>query len=399
MHPGRTVARILVVWMCVACAMQAPRSSFAASSSSMKPPLVIGHRGASGYRPEHTLAAYELAIEQGADFIEPDLVITRDGVLVARHENEIGGTTDVATHPEFANRRTTKTIDGQTLTGWFTEDFTLAELRTLRARERIPQVRPANTRYDGQLEILTFVEIIAFVKATNARRAQAALEKDEPAHPVGLYPETKHPTYFRTLGLPLEEPLVASLRKEGYDDERAPVIIQSFETGNLRRLKSLTRVRLVQLVDSGAPFDFVAAGDPRTYADLTTPAGLREIATYASGLGAAKELVIPRTPSGELGEPTSLVSDAHAAGLCVHAWTFRAENPFLPSNLRSGEERTGHGQLALEVKAYLDAGVDGIFTDHPDIAAQARDSSPVDYSRVGSSCESGINTALNSVQD
>lgn len=337
-------------------------------------PLVIGHRGASGYRPEHTLAAYELAIGQGADFIEPDLVSTRDGVLVARHENEIGGTTNVASHTGFASRRTTKTIDGRPLDGWFTEDFTLAELKTLRARERIPRVRPGNTQFDGQFEVPTLDEVIALVQSVNKARQEAASRNGDPAPaPIGLYPELKHSTYFRSIGLPLEEPLVEILKREGYDSTGAPVIIQSFETANLRRLRSLTRARLAQLIDdSGAPYDFIASGDNRTYADLVTPAGLKDIATYASGIGAAKELIIPRLESGQLGEPTSLVADAHAAGLCVHAWTFRAENAFLPPDLKAGEAPQDTGNLAAEIGLYLAAGVDGVFSDHPDIAVLSR---------------------------
>ncbi|HYQ34120.1 MAG TPA: glycerophosphodiester phosphodiesterase [Lapillicoccus sp.] len=323
----------------------------AAVTPSLVEPVVIGHRGASGYRPEHTLAAYELAIAQGADYIEPDLVSTKDGVLVARHENEIGGTTDVADHPEFADRRTTKTIDGRAVTGWFTEDFTYKELRTLRAKERLPQVRPDNTAYDGQERIPTFDEVIKL-----ARREG-----------VGIYPETKHPTYFDSIGLSLEEPLVAALEKRHWDDADDPVIIQSFETANLRELDTMVDVPLAQLVDaSGTPYDFTAAGDPRTYTDLLTPAGLAWIATYADGVGVNKERVLPRT-GGATTVPSPVVGDAHAEGLIVHVWTLRRENQFMATNFRIGTDPNAPGDLAAEARAFLDAGVDGIFSDNPDL--------------------------------
>src|ERR671921_656896 len=284
-------------------------------------PIVIGHRGACGHRPEHTQASYELAAHLGADFLEPDLVSTRDGVLVARHENEISTTTDVASRPEFAARRTTKTIDGVPLTGWFTEDFTLAELRTLRAKERIPDLRPDNTAFDGLYQVPTFQEVIDLAKRAG----------------VGIYPETKHPTYFDSIGLSLEEPLLATLRANGYQGPKAKVFIQSFETSNLKELHTRTRVPLVQLIDEvGAPYDLVVAGDPRTYADLVTPEGLAEIATYADGIGPSKDLIVPRDAAGNLLDPTSLVRDAHRVGLVVHPWTFRRENNFLPLDFRQG---------------------------------------------------------------
>ncbi|HEV2797915.1 MAG TPA: glycerophosphodiester phosphodiesterase [Nocardioides sp.] len=318
---------------------------------SLVEPIVIGHRGASGYRPEHTLAAYELAIEQGADYIEPDLVSTKDGVLVARHENEIGGTTDVADHPEFADRRTTKTIDGRPVTGWFTEDFTYKELRTLRAKERLPLVRPDNTAYDGQERIPTLDDVIKL-----ARREG-----------VGIYPETKHPTYFDAIGLSLEEPLVAALEKRHWDDADDPVIIQSFETANLRDLDTMVEVPLAQLVDaSGKPYDFTAAGDPRTYTDLLTPAGLTWIATYADGVGVHKDRVLPRT-GGATTVPSTVVADAHALDLIVHVWTLRRENQFMATNFRIGSDPNAPGDLAAEARAFLDAGVDGIFSDNPDL--------------------------------
>ena len=320
------------------------------AASSLSAPIVIAHRGASGYRPEHTIAAYELAIAQGADVIEPDLVPTRDGALVARHENEISETTDVAAHPEFATRKTTKTIDGQSLTGWFTEDFTLAELKTLRARERLPLLRPDNTAYDGQQAIPTFEEVIALAKK----------------HNVAIYPETKHPSYFASIGKGTDAPLVAALQKAGWDSAEAPVFIQSFEVKNLQRLKGMTKVRLIQLVDGeGAPAD----GAAPSYAAIVSPAGLKAVATYAWGLGPNKGMLF----AGDTPTPTTLVADAHAAGLRVHPWTYRAENYFLPSRFRSGINPRGHGDVAAEISAALRLGIDGFFTDFPDIGVKMRD--------------------------
>lgn len=316
-------------------------------------PVVIAHRGASGYRPEHTLAAYRMAIRQGADYIEPDLVSTRDGVLVARHENEISQTTDVALRPQFADRRTTKVVDGRELTGWFTEDFTLAELRSLRAVERLPHLRPENTHYDRAFRIPTFAEILDLAQRESRRRGVV----------VGVYPETKHPSYFAALGLGLERPLLAELRSRHLDRPNSPVLVQSFETANLRWLARTSRVPLVQLVDAtGAPNDLVAVGDDRPYADLVTPAGLRTVASYAAAIGVAKHLVLPRDGGGAVGAPSTLVADARAAGLAVHVWTLRAEADFRPAGL----------DAHAEVAAFLDAGVDGIFTDHPDIAVEVR---------------------------
>lgn len=341
-------------------------------------PLIIGHRGASGYVPEHTLASYFLAIQQGADFVEPDLVSSRDGVLVARHENEIGGTTDVAQHPEFAARRTTRSIDGSSTQGWFTEDFTLAELKTLRARERIAQLRPANARFDGQFEIPTLDEILDLVQGADLLRSHAAQACAAPApRRIGIYPETKHPGYFSGIDLALEAPLLAALSRHGYAGRDAPVFIQSFETANLRRLRRLTELPLVQLVAAGgAPFDRVAAGDACTYADLITRSGLAQVAAYADAVGVEKTLVIPRTAQDTLGPPTTLVADAHAAGLLVHAWTFRAENHFLPVPLRKGTNPTDCGDLARELREYLHAGVDGVFIDQPIVGVRTRDALP-----------------------
>ncbi|WP_422921796.1 glycerophosphodiester phosphodiesterase [Sphingomonas liriopis] len=316
-------------------------------------PIVIAHRGASGSRPEHTLAAYDLAIDQGADFIEPDLVPTKDDVLVARHENAIGETTDVAAHPEFASRRTTKTIDGRTLTDWFVEDFTLAELKTLRARERLPKLRPGNTAYDGKLEIPTLAEIIALAK----RRTR------ETGRTIGIYPETKHPTYFARIGHPTDATLVAALRKAGWDSADAPVFIQSFEVKNLRHIHTLTKIRLIQLMaGEGGPAD----GATPSYAAMLTPVGLRQVATYAYGLGPDKAQLW----NGDVA--TTLVADAHAAGLRVHPWTYRAENVFLPARFRRGDDPATHGDIAGEIRRALGLGIDGFFTDYPLIGVDTR---------------------------
>lgn len=351
-------------------------------------PLVIAHRGASGYVPEHTLAAYWLAIEQGADYVEPDLVSTKDGVLVARHENAIAivnpdgsireATTDVAERPEFLSRKTTKVIDGTAITGWFTEDFTLAELKTLRARERLPQLRTANTRFDNMFEIPTLQEVLELVEQANQRRRQQAFAEGgvraaARVKPIGVYPETKHPTYFDSIGLSLEEPLVRTLHRNGYRGKDAPVFIQSFEVANLKDLARMTRLPLIQLLNgSGKPYDFVVSGDARGYADLAKPAGLKEIAAYASGIGANTNLMIPLR-NGTLGTPTSLVADAHAAGLLVHGWTFRAENTFLPNEFDSSSSPADLGDMAGQVKAFLRLGMNGFFTDHPWLGKQARD--------------------------
>jgi glycerophosphoryl diester phosphodiesterase len=319
-----------------------------AGAAEAKKPIVIAHRGASGYRPEHTLAAYALAARQGADFIEPDLVLTRDGVLVARHENEISGTTDVAAHPEFADRRTTKTIDGLGLTGWFTEDFTLDELRTLRAKERIPSLRPRNTAYDGRYRIPTFKEIIDLT-----RRLSRKLDRR-----IGLYPETKHPSYFRGIGLPLEKRLVKILRRNELHRRSAKVFVQSFEAGSLRRLNRRVGVRLVQLL-----------GIPAAPTDVES---LERIARYADGVGPSKEYLVPLDAKGRSLPPTGFVRRAHRAGLVVHPYTFRRENVFLPLELRDGEDPTAYGDLADELRQFFRLRVDGVFTDQPDTAVRAR---------------------------
>ncbi|MGW8063356.1 glycerophosphodiester phosphodiesterase [Streptomyces ziwulingensis] len=329
-------------------------------------PTVIGHRGASGYRPEHTFGAYELALDLGADIVEAgDLVPTRDGHLVCRHEPEIGGTTDVADHPEFADRKRTKLLDGVSTTGWFTEDFTLAELKTLRASERIPANRPHNTLYDGRWEIPTFEEVLRWQDEQTRRRGKQ----------VWIYPELKHPTYFRKLGLGTEERLARLLRRHGKDGKNSPVIIQSFEPTSIQRMNRLVGNPLAVLL-SGAnsrPWDFVETGDPRTTADLVTPKGLKEIASYAQGIGPTLDLIIPRDSAGRLTEPTTLVRDAHRAGLILHPYTLRNENPFLPAEFRRGTDPDAYGDVFAALRTYFATGIDGVFTDHPDTAVLARE--------------------------
>jgi glycerophosphoryl diester phosphodiesterase len=303
-------------------------SAVAGSSPS---PLIIGHRGASGHRPEHTFASYQLAAEMGADFIEPDLVSTKDGVLIARHENEIGGTTDVAT--KFPDRRRTKTIDGAEVSGWFSEDFTLAEIKTLRAKERLPF---RSHEYDGEFEVPTFDEVIALAQKLGKQLGR----------PIGVYPETKHPAYFRSIGLPLEDRLLASLTRYGWNSKESPVFIQSFEE-NLRQIRPRTTVRLIRLLEGKMPTD----------------AELLEIRSYADGIGPNSRMVIPVNADRTVKEPTDLVTRAHAAGLLVHIWTLRAEPVFLSPSY--------HGDFAAEFKQFRALGVDGIFTDFPDVAAKA----------------------------
>ncbi|MGW5041269.1 glycerophosphodiester phosphodiesterase [Streptomyces parvulus] len=329
-------------------------------------PTVIGHRGASGYRPEHTFGSYELALDMGADIVEAgDLVPTRDGHLVCRHEPEIGGTTDVAGHPEFADRKRTKLLDGVSTTGWFTEDFTLAELKTLRATERIPANRPHNSLYDGRWEIPTFEEVLRWQNEQTRRRGRQ----------VWIYPELKHPTYFRKLGLGTEERLARLLRKYGKDRGNSPVIVQSFEPTSIQRMNRLVGNPLAVLL-SGAntrPWDFVETGDPRTTADLVTPKGLREIASYAQGIGPTLDLIIPRDSAGRLTEPTTLVRDAHRAGLVLHPYTMRNENPFLPAEFRKGTDPDAYGDAFGAFRTYFATGIDGIFTDNPDTGVLARE--------------------------
>ena len=338
-------------------------------------PTLIAHRGASALRPEHTLAAYTQAIEDGANIIEPDLVSTKDGVLVARHENAIAilnpdgsvreATTDIVDRPEFASRKTTRMIDGNAITGWFTEDLTLAELKTLRARERIPAIRPANVAFNGQFQVPTFQEVIDLAKSKSIEKGRT----------IGVYPETKHPTYFKSIGLPLEKRLIDVLVLNGWNSKDAPVFIQSFEVANLKELRGLTTARIVQLLSSaGRPYDFVAAGatETRGYADLITPAGLKEIATYANGIGPSKDLVIP-VVNGALAAPTPLVTNARAAGLVMHVYTLRPENAFLPASLKKAPvtDNTLRGDSITEIQTFLQAGVDGFFTDDSAVGREA----------------------------
>ncbi|TQN44350.1 glycerophosphoryl diester phosphodiesterase [Blastococcus colisei] len=329
------------------------------------PLLVIGHRGASGYRPENTLAAYELAVHMGADYIETDLVPTADGALVARHENELTGTTDVAEHPEFAARRTTKSINGVAVTGWFTEDFTLAELRTLRAVERLPDLREENALYDGLFLVPTFGEVLE-LRETLSRTT---------GREIGVYVELKHPSYFDGIGRSLQEPLLAALGSAGLDAPGSPVVVASFETTALRELHAeAADVPLMQLVaGGGAPYDLVMAGDPRTYADLATPEGLAVLAEYADVVGPDKGWVIADPGDGRPAVPTSFVADAHAAGLLVHVWTFRNENASLPADLREGVRPEDFGQAITEQLRFWEAGVDGLIVDHADTGDLARD--------------------------
>lgn len=329
---------------------------------------IFGHRGASALRPEHTLASYAKAIEDGADYIEPDLCATSDGVLVARHENEIGGTTDVARHPEFAARKTDKIVDGRKVSGWFVEDFTLAELKRLRAIERLPQLRPQNAAMDGRFEVPTWAEIVDFTAAEAAKRGRT----------IGLVPELKHSTYFRSVGLALEDRFLDSLARHAYL-RTAPLEIQSFEIANLRHLRSRlghpANTRLMQLVEPGAgsPADVVATGKGPTYAEMVNPAGLAEIKRYADVVAPPVRAIIPLGPDGRLARPTSLVEDAHRAGLLVHIWTFRPENHFLAADFRdrSGDAARNEAGSIAEMRAYVATGIDGFFTDDPGLGRKA----------------------------
>jgi glycerophosphoryl diester phosphodiesterase len=361
---GGTVANRRQVLGMGAVAVAAPAlggvAAAPASAHGAELSLVVGHRGASGYRPEHTLASYELAARLGADYLEPDLVATSDHVLVCRHEPEIGGTTDVATRAEFADRRRTVVLDGVSVTGWFTHDFTLAELRTLRATERIPAARQHNTLYNGLFRVPTFQELLDL-------RVRLS---EELGRELGVIPETKHPTYFRRLGLELETPLVRTLDRNRLNRRGTKVWIQSFEAANLKLLDDHYRVRvpLIFLTGAtGAPF-----ADPRTYAQYLTPGGLKELSTYVDGIGPDKNQVIARNADNTLGTPTALVGDAHAAGLKVIPYTFRAENQFLPADYRVGTDPNAYGRAIDEQIAYLRTGLDGLFTDQPDIGVLAR---------------------------
>ncbi|MDT7521439.1 glycerophosphodiester phosphodiesterase [Rhodoferax sp. TBRC 17198] len=387
MRFASTAVAVSIATLLAACSTLGTPSSAYPTLNGAKP-LVIGHRGASGYLPEHTLAAYKKAVDMGADFIEPDLVVTKDGELIARHEPNITATTDVSARPEFASRKTTRKVDGVNETGWFATDFTLAELRTLRAKQ--PNAA-RDKSFDGQFQIPTFREILELAKSESARTGRT----------IGVYPETKHPTYHVDAGLPIEPRLLALLAEYGYTKKDSPVIIQSFEVSNLKALRKLTQVRLVQLVDADdvdskgnvtlvapfdKPYDFAVAKDSRTFPDLLTPKGLAEVKTYADGIGPWKPYLAsaahvlgadgkPRDLNGD-GKitdndrvalpPTDVVKNAHAAGLFVHAYTFRSEAPGLLSDYK--------GDPKAEYKRFYALGVDGLFSDFPDTAVTARDS-------------------------
>jgi glycerophosphoryl diester phosphodiesterase len=371
----RTLRRAVAALLAAAFLLALPVATATAHDDrghdEAKKPTIYGHRGASGYRPEHTFGSYRLAARMGADYIEPDLVSTKDGVLVARHEPAIGGTTDVADHPEFASRRTTKVIDGVSFANeWFTEDFTLAELKTLRAKERLPDVRQHNTIFNGRYTIPTFQEVIDL-------RDQLSRELHRQ---VGLVPELKHSTYFRSIGKPLEEPFLKTLRRNGIDNRRGKVTVQSFEISNLKALdRQLPGVPLVQLLGAKTdkPGDVLAGGGSLTYAQMATPAGLRDIERYADVASPSKDYIVPRDAAGFSLPPTTFVGDAHAAGRDVVAYTFRAENSFLPTELRSDrpalDKPADYGNAFAEFKQFFDLGVDGVFSDNPDIAKAARD--------------------------
>ena len=353
-------------------------------------PIVIGHRGASGYRPEHTLEAYSLAIAQGANYIEPDLVMSKDGELLARHEpmlarvdlnadgtiKLVGGKpvinrTDTSTNvwelSGYASRVTVKTVDGQKVGGWFAEDFTAAEIRAdVRAQERLRDLRLGNNAYNNQFVIPTLQEVINLAKAKSI----------ETGRTIGIYPETKHPSYFKTYAegagvQRMEDKLVAILHANYGNDRNAPVYIQSFEVSNLQYVNGKTDIKIAQLLNgSGRPYDFTLAGDARSYQDLALATGLDFIDGYADGVGANTALMIPLV-GGRLGSPTTLIADAHARGLAVHGWTFRAENIFLPNEFDSSTNTAEFGNLSGQIRAFAVLGIDGIFTDQPDLGVAA----------------------------
>jgi glycerophosphoryl diester phosphodiesterase len=349
------------------------RSAYAAQTATPRKAAKVelfAHRGASALWPEHTFGSYVQAIADGADYIEPDLVSTKDGVLVARHENNIVATTDVATRAEFANRRATKTIDGQVQSGWFVADFTLAELKTLRAVERLPKIRVANTRYDGLFQVPTWEEIVDLVAAESITRKRV----------IGLVPEIKNSTYFAGIGLPMEDRFLKSLAEHAYT-RQAPIEIQSFEVANLRYMRAQlgrpANIRLMQLVGEGAarPADVVAAGGTLTYAQMTSASGMNDIKAYADVVAPPIRSVIPLGPDGRLASPTHLVADAHTAGLLVHVWVFRPENNFLAAGFRNGAGETARnpeGSIA-EIRRYIEAGIDGFFSDDPALGRRALD--------------------------
>ena len=386
-HPSTTVTALALA----AAALLPAAPALAAGTLSGAAPIVIGHRGASGYRPEHTLAAYDLAITQGANYIEPDLVMTKDGALLARHEpmlarvdlnadgairydsagmpvlNRTDTSTNVWELPQYASRLTVKTLDGVKVGGWWAEDFTAAEVRAdVRAQERLRDLRTGNNSFNNLYTIPTLQEVIDLAKNRST----------ELGRPIGIYPETKHPTYFKAHAaanglMSMEDRLVQTLHASYGNAATAPVYIQSFEVSNLQYMASRTQIRIVQLLNgSGRPYDFIAGGDPRSYADLATAVGLDFINDYAKGVGANTNLMIPLV-GGRLGTATTLVSDAHAAGLEIHGWTFRAENAFLPNEFDLGTDPATFGNMAGQVQAFLALGMDGFFTDQPDLGVSA----------------------------
>ena len=390
--PSRTAyfSLSMVTLAAAATFSHAPAHAAGAATLSGAAPIVIGHRGASGYRPEHTLAAYRLAIAQGANYIEPDLVMSKDGALLARHEpmlarvdlnpdgslkylngvpvlNRTDTSTNVWQLPQYAGRLTVKTLDGTKVGGWWAEDFTAAELRAdIRAQERLRDLRVANNRYNDQEVIPRLQEVIDLAKSESARLGRT----------VGIYPETKHPTYFAAVAatngvMRMEDRLVSILHANYGNVASAPVYIQSFEVSNLQYVNTQTDIRTVQLLSGGGrPYDFTVAGDTRSYADLAKAAGLDFIDGYADGIGANTNLMIPLV-NGRLGTPTTLVADAHARGLEVHGWTFRAENIFLPNEFDSSSNPAEAGNLKGQIQAFTALGMDGLFTDQPDIGVSA----------------------------
>lgn len=343
-----------------------------ASRAAVRPvkPLVLGHRGCPARRPEHTLASYAKAIVDGADFIEPDLVPTKDGVLVARHEPNIAETTDVAAHKEFAARQTTKTVDGEEQTGWFTQDFTLAELKTLRAKERLGAMRPESMGYDGQFQIVTLEEIADFVAAEAAARGRE----------IGLIPEIKHSTFFSAAGFNMEKLFAARVAASTYL-RRAPMIVQSFETANLKLLRGMLgdipSVQFMQLIDEDPkiPADVVKAGGTTSYAEMMKPEGLEKIAAYADWIAPWTRQIIPVGEDGKIGSAGEFVADAHRAGLLVGCYTFRPENHFLAADYRNeaGDGARNPDGCVAEIRRYLAEGIDGFFTDDPALGRKAVD--------------------------
>src|SRR3954447_10594943 len=366
LHVRRTL-RLLAALAALALLAPAAGSAQTVTAAKARKLTIVGHRGASGYRPEHTIGSYTLAARMGADYIEPDLVSTKDHVLVVRHDPEIGETTDVADHPEFANRKTTKTIDYDTITGWFTQDFTLKELKTLRVKERIPDIRQHNTLWNGRYRILTFQEFLDL---------RTKLERQQ-HRSIGAIPELKHSPSFRSIGLPLEEPFVRTLKANHLTGAAGRVTVQSFEVANLKKLhRQLPKVPLVQLLDSQVthhPGDVKATGGTLTYGEMATKQGLRDIAKYADIVSPDKSFIVPRGTDGRSLRPTTFVRDAHTARLQVVPYTFRAENSFLPAELRIGTVPSDYGNFKAELSQFIKLGIDGLFTDNTDIAKAVRD--------------------------